>query len=817
MKRRVKITKLPSFGHGSEVRLGGGDTKGGYPVDSAKNSLPDLNVSSFISPVPRDQANIEAEKGETMITPMGDDARTKTLPKTFTIGGKKHSGGGTPLNVPDGTFVFSDHLKETNQDIHAFFNKKPKKSGYTYAELSKPYMVNKDLKHLIDSSSDKISQETAKMNIQNKLEKLSLLSLLQESKKGFGDGEEFEVPEVGMVHLEKTGLDIAQAIQPYLDAITPQAQAQPQMQRRGGPVRMKNGGGVKGLKPGHRIDRTTGEIIDENGRVVGIVTAGGDAVTTKKTKKASIPDGATVIRRKDYATDAEYIAARDTAFTGSEGASIYTQDINGTYRKVGTKTMTFDPYQGDLLETTFNNNQNVADQYYYLQQKFNTPEAKKALQDRAIAAYENPANVRGISQSQVKAAVKRLKDNPDLAYNQFMDMQQRNMSLAANGYEVSTFQNSPGSNGTSNQDFEDAYKKIGLKAPNKEDAAMQQAIYIGYRDLLKERDAGTLTDENLLATLENFNITQVGQGDDAIAGDREGSISMIDGIYTNTTAGEIAGITADPQIFEEDLADEKDSDIDIKTIKGVTDQTPHGWRAPDVKRLMSATKNLSSDVKEQPWAKIPDYHIPNVYLDSPDQRAFNERGRIKGLEDTLSTYATPGTLAASASALSGAGNVGQYISQVGRENKDRVNQHSAQVAGILNAAAGERAQIATSLHDKRALVNEKHRAFKREATKQWDDAYDWGFNKAAELAMVNARTPNYNVDPWSGKIQHVPGGPLTPNTAGTKTMMDRVAEYKETYPHISDDVIYKAVKEEMGITEQTPSYLNYGAAATQPG
>tara|TARA_R110002126_G_scaffold63825_2_gene163692 strand:+ start:827 stop:3280 length:2454 start_codon:yes stop_codon:yes gene_type:complete len=816
MKRRIKITKLPNYEQGSEVSLGGGNTKPGYSLGSAENSAPDLNVSSFISPVPRDQANIEAEKGETMITPMGDDARTKTLPKTFMIGGKKHHSGGTPLNVPDGTFVFSDHLKEKNQDIHSFFNKKPKKSGYTYAELSKPYMVNKDLKHLISDSSDRISQNTAKMNIQNKLEKLSLLSLLQESKKGFGDEEEFNIPEVGMIHLEKTGLDISQAIQPYIDAINPQAQQQapvPQM-KRGGLVKMQTGGGVKGLKPGHRIDRTTGEIIDKKGKVVGIVTAGGDAVETKKTKKASIPDDAIVVSRKDFATDAEYIAARDEAFEKAEGATIYTQALNGSYSKVGTRNKTFDPYEGDLLETIFNKNQNVADQYYYLEQKFNTPEAKKALQEKAIAAYENKANVRGMSQSQINAAVKRLKDDPDLAYNQFMDMQQRNMSLIANEYEVSTFKNAPGKGGVSNKDFEEAYKKIGLKTPSKEDAALQQAVYIGYKDLLKDRDDGIITDKNLLASLKNFNITQVGKSDDKITGDKEGSISMIDGIYTNTTAGEIAGITSNPEIFEEEL-DAEDA-IDTKTINGVTDQTPYGWRAPDVKRLMSATRNLSSDVKEQPWAKIPDYHIPNVYLDSPDERAFNERGQIKALEDTLSTYATPGTLAASASALSGAGNIGKYISQVGRENKDRVNQHSVQAASILNAAAGERAQIATSLHDKRALVNEKSRAFKREATKQWDDSFDWGYNKAAELAMVNARTPNYNVDPWSGKIYHTPGGPLTPTDGNTNTMMDKIAKYKEIYPNVSDDVIYKAVKEEMGIVDQTPSYLNYGSAATQP-
>jgi hypothetical protein len=54
---------------------------------------------------------------------MGDDAWTKSLPKTYIIGGKKHSKGGTPLNVPEGSFIFSDYLKEKNPDVFKLLNK----------------------------------------------------------------------------------------------------------------------------------------------------------------------------------------------------------------------------------------------------------------------------------------------------------------------------------------------------------------------------------------------------------------------------------------------------------------------------------------------------------------------------------------------------------------------------------------------------------------------------------------------------------------------------------------------------------------------
>ena len=773
MKKRVRVTKLPNASAGMEVRMGGSDIQRSAPHGQESASAPDLSVSSYVNAVPRDQANIEAEKGETIITPMGDDARTKSIPKTFVVDGKKHHSGGTPLNVPDGTFVFSDHLKETNMQIHPMFNKKEKKSGYTYADLSKPYMLNKDISRLIDESSDKISQNTAKMNIQNKVDKLSLLAILQESKKGFGKGEEFDMPEVAMPYLERSGLDIAQAVQPYIDTVTqsmaPQQPQGQQMAKYGGPMIMKdgggvrlprydNGGGVKGLKPGHRVDRTTGLIYDASGKEVGMISSSGQTAEVKPTKKASIPKDATVIKRTDYATDAEYITARDAAFNAAlaKKQTIYTQDASGAYKKVVQKGADFEPYKGELFSTVFNNNQDVADQYYYVQQKFNTPEAKKALQERSIAALKDSKNVRGLSQSQINTAIKKLQDNPDMAYNQFMDMQQRNMGLMAHskdaeGKEIKDMTpwelpNNPTPGDVTNKEFKKAWETAGLKAPTKEEAALQQATYIGYRDLLADRDAGKITDPKLLENLKRFNIAQIGKSDDIIVGDKPGSISAIDSIYTNTTAGQIAGIAREPGIFEAELEGEKntDSNIKINPITGAKSTTPYGWRAPDLKRLWSAQRNLTSDVEEQPFTAKPEYYMPPVYLESPEARAFNERGAIANLENTLGTYATPGALLAGASGVTGAGNVGQYIAEVGSRNKDRLNQHALQTAAVLNQAASERAQLATAHHDKGVAVREKGRAFKREARNAWDNAYDWGYNKAAELALINERAAKYN-------------------------------------------------------------------------
>ena len=75
------------------------------------------------------------------------------------FGGKRHHSGGTPVNVPPGTFIFSDTAKLRIKDpelLEKFFNiKNPKKKGYTPAEISKQYKdFNKHMETIKDSTSD---------------------------------------------------------------------------------------------------------------------------------------------------------------------------------------------------------------------------------------------------------------------------------------------------------------------------------------------------------------------------------------------------------------------------------------------------------------------------------------------------------------------------------------------------------------------------------------------------------------------------------------------------------------------------------------
>lgn len=139
---------------------------------------------------PRDKANIEAELGETVYGDLDGDGALEHMK----IGGKRHTEGGTPLNVPEGSFIFSDTKKMIIKDpvILERFGMKPRKEGYTPAEIAKKYDINKYKAIMEDPNVDSVRKSTAQLMIKNFQKKLAELALIQEGMKGFPQG----VPQV---------------------------------------------------------------------------------------------------------------------------------------------------------------------------------------------------------------------------------------------------------------------------------------------------------------------------------------------------------------------------------------------------------------------------------------------------------------------------------------------------------------------------------------------------------------------------------------------------------------------------------------------
>lgn len=175
---KIRITQEPSKSMKYGGQLGSGLDLGARKVYT---DMPDSfsdSVSNTIGPVPREEATIEAEKGETILNDEGH----------FIIGGKSHAEGGTPLAAEEGDFIFSKKLKMKDPQQMAYFNKSFKKGGYGYADVAKQYNMNKYKSILQDPNADPIAKRTAELMLTNYENKLGMLAMAQEASKGFPQG-----------------------------------------------------------------------------------------------------------------------------------------------------------------------------------------------------------------------------------------------------------------------------------------------------------------------------------------------------------------------------------------------------------------------------------------------------------------------------------------------------------------------------------------------------------------------------------------------------------------------------------------------------
>lgn len=198
MKRKVIITKLPKGSAGLSVGLGANINQTPQPAKSGKMSQPDIRVNSTLQSVPRDKANLEAEKGEVAMLPSKSG-----IPSTFKIGGNRHHSGGTPLNLPKDSFIYSDTRALLIKDPVILKQFGMSGGSYTPAQIAKKYDVNNFKKILADNTTEKIQKDTAESMIANYNLKLAKLAIIQESMKGFPQG----IPLVAMPYLESMQID----------------------------------------------------------------------------------------------------------------------------------------------------------------------------------------------------------------------------------------------------------------------------------------------------------------------------------------------------------------------------------------------------------------------------------------------------------------------------------------------------------------------------------------------------------------------------------------------------------------------------------
>lgn len=160
------------------------------PTQMIPNSYKE-EINDKIHPVDREKANAEIEQGEITFSP-----QTGILHKAT---GKKHSKGGTPVNLDEGSFIFSDFSKTSlnKKDIKQM----EFKTGGTYKPKSNTpaKVLNREIdikhhNHLINITQnpkkhDDITKISSEMMIAKNLEKIGQVAFKQEQKKQFPNGQ----------------------------------------------------------------------------------------------------------------------------------------------------------------------------------------------------------------------------------------------------------------------------------------------------------------------------------------------------------------------------------------------------------------------------------------------------------------------------------------------------------------------------------------------------------------------------------------------------------------------------------------------------
>jgi hypothetical protein len=196
--------------------------------------------------------------------------------------------------------------------------------------------------------------------------------------------------------------------------------------------------------------------------------------------------------------------------------------------------------------------------------------------------------------------------------------------------------------------------------------------------------------------------------------------------------------------------------------------------------FLGAMSDKYSLKKYYPWAAPVDLEEAQPrYLDvTRPAAAFAEQANIA--QQNLAQF-TGSPQLASARALSLQGqvskNVADLMSNYNNQNVQIANQFEQANVGIRNQERLKNQEIANRLYDQTTLTNQQYDNSKRAANANIRQAFATGWKNASDLAMVNAMSEQYDVDPRTGNVIFQGGKDFTPERS--QTFNDLLDQYIE--------------------------------------
>lgn len=771
-------------------------------------SAPEFDVNKSITGVPASQANVEAEGGEQAIVP-GQGG----IPESYSINGPRHAQGGVPLNLEDDSFIFSDakkKMKIKDKEILQEFGEsvsKKKQKGKTPAEIAKKYDINEYKKILLDPNSDKLERETAEQMIKNYNVKLGKLSLYQESMKGFPQG----APKIATPYMSQVGLN-PEEFSPEEPMETAQQESMEQYQVGGqftgkfwDSVLPKAQEGIE-QKDDYNAFATLVKLLSQQGAQTDKT---GNVIEKDKPKSEQIPD-----KYKDPMYDESNEKFDRTTLKAGD---MY-KSADGTWKKV-----VFNPlnktYRGEDFDAVFKGterSQRIANNYQYISDVISDPEVMAKMGEKTRAALKNDqyykrkqgkASKRGFMSDE---EIDKLTDQ-EIAQN-YLEMQKRNSALAARGIKTTDFRDS---DGKVKPEFADKYKDLGITSlydafekvgmpltPGEKKIGLQQATYWGYRDLVK--DKSTYSPE-MQEKLKHLRVPQRGETDEGQTGDDQ--ISPIDLAYTNTSAGELAGVS-DFTIEDINLPEEE-KDRSIKPNPPAEyDQAPDRdeWWLQDVVNLADLTKQRLNLKKYLPNAAPYDLTSPDVLYYDPSRALAANAEQANIAAQTIGAFAGPqGTYRLSGVQGEAFKNAANIAAEYEARNVGVGNQYLSKVADTMNKEHVANQELNKKLYDQTVIANQEFDNSVRKTERNIADAFISAIDNKKQAQALNTLYPQYETIPSiGGGLYFTEGRDFVdtghPGTSGGSGYIDEYNQLINKYGETNKDAIKTYVDQKYGMS-----------------
>lgn len=762
MARKIKIVNLPDFSFGGNFGDQTPPTNatvspyGGRHLKAGMAAMkPDLEVRRTLLPTSLENASLEAELGETVVTNLQQEG----LPEFYRIGGKRHSQGGTPLNLPPNSFIFSRDpaMKLYGDAALAPFGKKGNK-GYTPAELSLQYDINIYRQILADPDSDKLQRETAELMIKNYNMKLGALALAQESIKGFEEG----IPMIAVPYMEHMGM----TPDTFMGMGLEQTGSSVQQFRNGGEQKSKRRVLIKQLKQ---------------------YQGGGSQPVTEK-KGTSMPKG-TKWDPKAKGYDKSQVQVGD-----------YIKGDDGLWRKV--TSFKAKKYEGPLYADERLGN--YQESYSMLVEEFKRPEVQDAFWKQYQKELQEAKGRLQLSQAEIDEIKKKGKDE---AIKDFLYLQKINLALDVDAKKRGVDRVTEGWD----QDPTLANKKIKeLGFETLVDDVTLGSFQIGYNGFVKMKD-----DPEDSKLIKNWMPAQIGVYNDERTGiDQYGikpakAVSKVDAWYGDTTAGQIVlPANVDQEMVLEDWKPDEEpaADEDLERFEEVPPGPRAKWWTQDLTNLGQALRDRFLIPEIRPWQATSEFtEATPTFTDFRGQAA-----RLQALAANAANanvaFAGPQAQAALQTNLM-RGMVDPMLQTQEREiatNVGIANQFELANTQARNAFEAQKAANATSLWDKQSAYEQQLANSKRLLEHEIVRAFNQGWTNKGQTQTMNTMTDQFKVDPVTGYTYFTGDRrKIKPKKSSNTTFSDNVAALKERFPEMDYRDIIALTKLDAGLTGET--------------